>query len=385
MKEILERNFMNINNRNKYLFVILVVSILLAGCKNQKQEPVLDPVSVNSVSQESTTSQTVENVVEPTEEVTLSENLVRSELSNEWISASSQGQRPIAVMINNIINAIPQSGISKAGVIYECPVEGNLTRLMAVFDDWEELDKIGPVRSARDYFVYWVYEWDAIYCHFGGPKLYVDALLSRDVTNNLDGTSLDGTVYYRTKDRVAPHNAYVSGEGILKGLELKKYQAEHTDNYQGNHFTFALEDSPVDLTAIAGSFDATTIKPGYPINKPYFEYHLDTGLYHRYQYGKEHIDDLTNQQLTFKNVIFQKTYHEVRDANGYLSFQDHDSTRDGYYFTNGKGIHIRWKKESDFGATKYYDDNNNEVILNTGKTMICIIPDQKASDIVIEP
>ncbi len=86
--------------------------------------------------------------------------------------------------------------------------------------------------------------------------------------------------------------------------------------------------------------------------------------------------DLTNNtQLSFKNLLIQNTYYEVRDEKGYLSFQCHDTTRDGWFFTNGKGIHINWEKTSDYGATRYYDDSGNEIRLNTGKTMICIIED----------
>ena len=52
-----------------------------------------------------------------------------------------------------------------------------------------------------------------------------------------------------------------------------------------------------------------------------------------------------------------------------------DNTRDGWFFTNGKGIHVNWEKTSDYGATRYYDDNGNEIELNTGKTMVCIVED----------
>ena len=75
------------------------------------------------------------------------------------------------------------------------------------------------------------------------------------------------------------------------------------------------------------------------------------------------------------NVLVQFTYHEVRDAKGYLAFQCIDSTRDGWYFTNGRGIHVTWEKSSDYGTTHYYDDNGNEIQLNTGKTMVCIVED----------
>ena len=79
-------------------------------------------------------------------------------------------------------------------------------------------------------------------------------------------------------------------------------------------------------------------------------------------------------RFTFKNILVQNTYHEEL-SDGYLVFQCHDTTRDGWYFTNGKGIHVNWEKTSDYSATRYYDDNGNEIMLNTGKTMICIVED----------
>ena len=75
------------------------------------------------------------------------------------------------------------------------------------------------------------------------------------------------------------------------------------------------------------------------------------------------------QQLAFKNILIQNTYYEVRDLKGYLAFQCIDNTRDGWYFTNGRGIHVNWEKSSDYGATRYYDDAGNEIQLNTGKTI----------------
>ena len=83
--------------------------------------------------------------------------------------------------------------------------------------------------------------------------------------------------------------------------------------------------------------------------------------------------DLTTHSWLSKNVLVQFAYYEVRDEKGYLTFQDHDTTRDGYYFTNGKGIHVNWKKSGDYDPTKFYDDDGNEIELNTGKTMICVV------------
>lgn len=81
--------------------------------------------------------------------------------------------------------------------------------------------------------------------------------------------------------------------------------------------------------------------------------------------------------MTFSNVIIQNTHWSKRDAKGYLAFQNIDSTRDGYYFTKGRGIHITWKKTSDYSPTKYYDDNGNEIQLNEGKTYIAIAQEGK--------
>lgn len=362
---------------------LLTTSMLLYGC-GKKEEIVPE----ETVTEETTETET-EEISEPVEEgfvddEEIPEGMVRSQLTNEFVDKSFAKKRPMAIMINNIINATPHSGLSQADVMYECIVEGSYSRLMAIFEDWENVGKIGPVRSCRDYFVYWAYEWDAIYAHFGGPELYVKSVLGREETDNLNGISLDGLAFYRTNDRPKPHNSYTSGSHLVKGVERKEYSLKHTENYRKDHFNFTNNLHPNTLSQYSTAIDAAYMAPGYLDNKPWFEYNAEDGLYYRYQFKKAHTDVENGQQLAYKNVIFQNTYYETRDKNGYLAFKDHDDTRDGYYFTNGKAIHIRWKKSSDFSPTVYYDDDLNEITLNPGKTFICIVQDQKSDLIVVK-
>ena len=133
----------------------------------------------------------------------------------------------------------------------------------------------------------------------------------------------------------------------------------------GNHgcleqYASAIPGNVIDLSEI------------FPYTKSYFTYDAASGQYLKNIHGAAQVDGMNGEQLTFSNVIIQNTNWSKRDAKGYLAFQTIDSTSDGYYFTKGRGIHITWKKTSDYSPTKYYDDNGNEIQINQGKTYIAI-------------
>ena len=306
--------------------------------------------------------------------------MVRSRITNEWVTEEVDNTRPIAVMMPNTRTAA-HYGISQADILYECNVEGSITRLMGVFQDWSDFDRLGNVRSSRDYYIYWSFEWDAIYIHFGGP-FYINDVINRPDTNNIDG--LSSSNFWRANDTGnSTDNAYVDTEGILADVKKLGYSLEYRDGYSdGQHFQFAPDSDPNTLEQYSDSITANKIdmSPTYPVTNSYFVYNPDTGLYDRFQHlsgaaDGPHIDKANDKQLSFKNVLIQNTYFEVRDQKGYLAFQCHDTTRDGWYFTNGRGIHVTWKKTADYSPTRYYDDDGNEIKLNTGKTMICIVED----------
>lgn len=308
------------------------------------------------------------------------DGMVRSLLTNEWVDADVAATRPIAVMIPNESNAVPHYNLSEASVIYEATVEGRMTRMMAIFEDWEKLSKIGNIRSLRTYYAYWAFEWDAFIVHYGGP-IFINDLMAEPNTQTIDGTQTsDLAAFFRSEDRLTPHNAYATGSGLASVVKKKDYPLTYRGLTDENHFVFTSKAAPNTLTQYgAAAKDATYIDMSscYPLTRCYFEYNEDDGLYYRSQYlsgstDGPHIDAATGRQLSFKNVIIQNTkYEEI--INGYLAFQCHDTTRDGWYFTNGKGIHVNWSKAGDYGATKYYDDWGNEIVMNTGKTMICIV------------
>ncbi len=322
-------------------------------------------------------------------------------LTGESVPNYIGDKRPIAVMFNNIYDGIPQCGIENSGVIYEAPVEGGITRLMGIMEDYEDAERIGSVRSCRNYFIYVAREFHAIYCHFG-QAVYAEPILNLDSTQNLSGLADYGEqVYYRSDDRVSPHNVFTDYDRIQRGIELRGYQKTYAEDYEG-HYRFAPKGEEVTL---ADGEEAIVVLPGYSYNHARFQYNEETGLYERFQYNEPHVDGNSGEQLTCKNILLQYCDWEKFDENGYLNI-DMVNGGEGKYITNGRAIDITWEKEnatedsnlyctiesqltqvpvrqSDFNTTRYYDRDGKEITLNPGRTWVCIVLDSYADDVTI--
>lgn len=307
---------------------------------------------------------------------------VFSVYTNELVSEEQAARRPIAIMMPTDKAAQPSYGISNAKILYEVMEEGEISRQMAIIDNWQDLSKIGNIRSCRDYYIPLATEWDSILIHFGGVYYMQKRITASDI-NNLSGTSEYGTggaqpgssYFFRSADKSAPHNAYISGEAITSASnELGYSLAVRPQYYNESHFTFANGVNTLEQYAEAIPANTVDLSKIFTYTKSSFTYNAETGLYSKQLHGAAQVDGLNNEQLTFSNIIIQNTKWKTRDKKGYLSFQM-TSGGDGYYFTQGRGIHITWKKASDYSPTKYYDDAGNEIQLNAGKTYIGIAQD----------
>ncbi len=304
----------------------------------------------------------------------------RSVYTNEPVTSAQANARPIAVMMPTDKAAQPSYGIGSADILYEMMEEGGISRQMAIIPDWKGMNRIGNLRSCRLYYVYAAKEWDPILIHFGGVA-YMKGVINGPDVNNLSGTYEYGVggkapgagYFFRSSDRVAPHNAYISASGILKGCTQQGYSTSLRQGYYNpSHFRFA--SGVNDLSAYPSAQSATEIDLSavYPYSKSRLTYNAAQGAYYKSIHGGAQKDALTGRQISFANVIVQNTKWSQLDKKGYLGFTMMDSTEDGYYFTKGKCIHITWSKTSDYAPTRYFDDNGNEIEMNTGKTYIAI-------------
>lgn len=306
---------------------------------------------------------------------------MRSVYTNEPVTAAQASLRPIAVMMPTDKVAQPSYGIGNADILYEVMEEGNISRQMAIIPNWQGLPQIGNLRSCRLYYISAAREWDPILVHFGGV-CYMKGTIDAPDMNNLSGTYEYGVggnapgsgYFYRTQNRKAPHNAYISADGIQRACADLGYQTSIREGYYNSkHFTFAEGVNTLDqYGAQAATANTINLAEVFSYTKSSLQYDPASGLYLKSLHGKPQVDGLTGAQLAFANVIVQNTTWASIDAKGYLAFQMIDNTQDGYYFTKGKAIHIRWVKGSDYEPTRYYDDNGNEIQLNTGKTYIAV-------------
>ena len=398
--------------KRKVLAAIIIAMGILAGCGgdggNPSQSlPTLDDDSVSTESSDETDQSSEETPPESEECVgdmkkggethTIGERTEvngqkQSYLTGEWKPTEVVDRRNMAVMIDNIKIALPQYGISQASIIYEAPVEGRITRLMALFEDYDDLDHIGPVRSSRDYYIYEAMAYDSIYCNWGLARPWVEELINSDKIDNIscplaginDGAANSFDRLVRSGNIPLEHTGYMFINGYNKDVDSKGYSKTYRSSFV-QAFTFAEDgylatyDSYPDATQVyPGGPSGQTNEGGYGKHNPCFTYNPEDRLYYRTQYRENHIDEMNGEQLAVTNVVFKVCHGEERlpddPSYDYLKF-DHTGSGNAYVFTNGKVIKGTWRRSGDNEPNLFFDESGNEIVLNQGKTWICCIWD----------
>lgn len=357
------------------IFIIIIV-LTLGSCKKSK---VKDNNIIGDIENRPFPTQVITpQPVDPSEVIEDNhEGEMRSRLTGLWVPLEIGNKRPYAIQFSNFKTVRNQWGIGQADIVYEALVEGGITRLLAIGENFTG-DRIGSIRSSRHYFVSFADEYDAIYIHYGKTK-YAVSKLKELAIDNLDGeTGIGTTVFYRDNTMKAPHNAFTSLDKILAGIEKKGYRTEYNSDLD-QHFNFYEED-----TDLSEGTECNKISIKYPYNKPYLKYNLEDKLYYRYQFDEIHKDSNTQKQLSFKNIIVQFVKEWDIDKNGYQTMELENAEGTGYYITNGKVIPITWKKNEKKKWMRYYDSTGEELTLNPGKTYIAIFPNNRTKDVVIE-
>ncbi len=286
---------------------------------------------------------------------------------------------PVAVMIDNHFDAWPNYGLSQANIVYETLVEGNFTRFMAIYtpqkNNNETITKIGPIRSARPYFLRLVKELDALYAHSGGSPQALQEIEELDI-NNLEEIAWWGPDYFwRVYSRQAPHNLFTSNNKLAQAV-IDWELAENTPSYKAWKFNDNLENN--------NYLDAHKIKINFSANDDYdavYKYNTTTETYFRWQGKQKHIDALTNQQIEANNIIIQFVPKEkILDSEGRIDLKLIGSGK-ALIFRNGQQIEVKWKKLNINSRTMFYDKNNNEIEFKRGNIWIEIVPKDRKIEI----
>jgi len=295
--------------------------------------------------------------------------LVPAPLTGRLVTPAVAAQHPIAVMIDDLSAARPQSGLSSASVVWQAPAEGGIPRYMAIFQD--TLPKnVGPVRSSRLYYIYWAAEWRAVYVHSGGSPQAIATLRSKgngQLVYNLDEFRYSGT-FFRLTTRRSPHNLYTTGAK----LRATGKHAGAKDQAYKPAWKFA-PDAPLDSRPYGGSITVT-----YPYNTIKYAYDRTTNTYLRTVTGeKKQTDAATGVRIAPSNVIVMRMrFGPLNDGHPGAPRLEATVTGSGvaWISTNGRTIKGTWKKAAFTAPTKFYDASGNEVTLTVGQTFVQVIP-----------
>lgn len=274
--------------------------------------------------------------------------------------------RPIAVMIDNNVGNEAHIGLQQAYLTYEIIVEGGITRLMPIYKDID-VSVIGPVRSARHYFLDYALENDAIYTHYGWST-FAERDISVLGVDNLNGISEDNA-FWRDNQIKAPHNVFTGTEKIKNYYSIKN---KRTMSNKWKLLNYSLEDINLNEKTNFKEANKISIDYSYLENRSY-SYDSVNKYYLRSSDGSAHKDRITRTQLNYKNILIIYTKNRTIDSEGRQDLQT-TGQGTGYYITNGYYVPINWTKSTRSAKTKYIYENGNEIELNDGNTIIQIVP-----------
>ena len=344
------------NKSAKILSLLLALSLMLSvlsACGKQPEEPIEDTT-------ESTTEPTTQKVKTDYNRLTGLDDL----------SKKAKGKRPIAIMINNLKGSLPQYGIYDADLMFECIVEGGITRMMAVYADYTKIPDVCSVRSCRYYFPVFAQGLDAVYFCFGcNPTLGKTALKNTGI-DYFDGSeNYDTLVFGRDPNRIGryskEHTAYVKGASIPAMLEKYSVRSDYKKEKDDYIFKFR---NPKKLNGDA----CETVRLNFS-NQYYstFTYDAENKVYLKQHSGKAHMDSAAQKQLGYTNVFVLETEVGLYQNGPLMQMNWKGGT--GYYISYGTVIPIKWSKKNYDETIVVKDLKGKEIKVNKGNSYIGVI------------
>jgi Protein of unknown function (DUF3048) N-terminal domain/Protein of unknown function (DUF3048) C-terminal domain len=292
---------------------------------------------------------------------------VPAPLTGKLVSSKVAARHPIAVMIDDLGPARPQSGLASASVVWQAPAEGGIPRYMAIFQDTLPAE-VGPVRSARYYYIVWAAEWRAMYVHAGGSPQAIDTLRAQgsgQLVYNADEFRYGGS-FFRSPKRFSPHNLYAKGTTLRNlGKKIGAKDKAYTPIWQ-----FA-PDAPLDARPYGG-----TITVSYPDNVIKYKYDRNTNTYLRSVTGQvKETDANDGQRIAPKNVVVMvMVFGPLNDGHPNKHRLEAQLIGSGtaWISTNGRTVKGTWKKASLTKPTRFYV-KGKEVTLTIGQTFVQVM------------
>jgi len=305
----------------------------------------------------------------PTPTPTAAPSLVRAPLTGRLVTEAVAERHPVAVMVDDLSPARPQSGFTAASVVWQAPAEGGIPRYMMVFQENVPGD-VGPVRSSRYYYIAWAAELRAVYAHAGGSPQALATLRTQgqgQLVYNADEFRWGGS-FRRIHTRQSPHNLYTTGKQ-LRALVAAVHARDGPLTWP---WRFAA-DSPLARRPVGGRIQVT-----YQANVIRYDYDRETNTYLRSVSveGKQ-VDASTKQRVAPKNVIVMQMHFGPLNDGSYSKKHrleaDVVGSGKAWIATNGVTIQGTWKKPSLKAPTQFYDRSGNPVTLTVGQTFVQVM------------
>jgi hypothetical protein len=295
---------------------------------------------------------------------------VPAPLTGRPVTAPVAAQRAIAVMIDDHSDARPQSGFNAAAVVWQAPAEGGIPRYMLIFQDTLPAS-VGPVRSARQYYVEWAAEWRAMYVHSGGSPQALATLRAKgrgQWVYNADEFRWGGIYLWRIRQRFAPHNVYSDGENLRK--MAGRLGADDVAMTPAWSFR---PDVPLARRPLGGR-----IATAYLANRIGYSYDRASNTYVRSVTGASpQIDAADGKRVAPKNVVIMLVrFGRLNDGHPSKKRLEAANVGKGtaWIATNGRTVKGTWRKASITEPTLFFGPDGKAVSLTIGQTFVQVMP-----------
>lgn len=293
--------------------------------------------------------------------------LVPAPLTGRLVPVEVAEQHPMAVMVDDHADARPQAGFNAASVVWQAPAEGGVPRYMLVFQD-QIPETVGPIRSARQYYVEWASELDAMYVHHGGSPQALETLArygNGKWVYNADGFRWEGRFVFRAGDRFAPHNVMTDGEHLRKLANRIKA----ADGPIKPAWSFGPE-APREERPTGG-----TIKVVYPYESITYKYDRDGNRYLRYINGSKapQVDAADDAVVAPTNVVILRMFFAALN-DGHSRLEAHNVGKgEAWIASNGVTVKGTWRKASKNAPTRLFGPDGKEITLTVGQTFVQVL------------